>query len=225
MSKIGKIICKESNRKNKEEMKNLILGLLVLATYSCGTGKMATKDSQQVDKKYVAWYSPSQATDVYGLMFEVFPKEYPTYFPNIYGIDFNISPIAIVSLMALTPYLLIPNMDIEQTDNTVDMYKKIYGIQIALLNFEPSIICGLDINAICSLEDSKINGISFSPLLNKHNTVNGLSIAILSNNIQYCKGVQIGLFNTCTNLRGFQIGLWNKNSKRSLPIINWNFTK
>ena len=202
----------------------LVLGLLVLAAFSCETGKMATKESGETNKKYVAWYSPSQATDVYGMMFEMFPKEYPEYLPNTYGIDLNISPIGALFFMSAAPYLIIPNMSMDKTYSP-DMYKKICGLQIALLNFDPSIIYGLDINAVMSMGDSKVTGISFSTLQNNHETVNGLSLAILSNNSQYCNGVQIGLFNTCANLRGFQIGLWNKNAKRSLPFINWNFRK
>jgi hypothetical protein len=37
------------------------------------------------------------------------------------------------------------------------------------------------------------------------------------------RGVQIALFNSSMNFKGIQIGLWNKNQKRSLPFINWNF--
>lgn len=39
------------------------------------------------------------------------------------------------------------------------------------------------------------------------------------------KGVQIGLVNNAAKLRGFQIGLWNTNQKRSLPLFNWCFEK
>jgi len=204
-------------------MRKIILGLLVLVTYSCGTGKMATKESEQVNKKYVAWYSPSQVNDVYGMMFEVFPREYPKEYLNIYGVDFNICPLGALSLMSAAPYLVIPDMEMHNYENAEDVYKKIYGLQLALLNFDLSIIYGLDINAVCSLGDNKINGISFAPLQNRNRVVNGLSIAVLSNNDIRCRGVQIGLFNTCSDLKGFQIGLWNKNIKRSLPIINWNF--
>jgi hypothetical protein len=31
------------------------------------------------------------------------------------------------------------------------------------------------------------------------------------------------MFNKTLDLRGIQIGLWNKNGKRSLPLINWQF--
>jgi hypothetical protein len=37
------------------------------------------------------------------------------------------------------------------------------------------------------------------------------------------KGLQIGFVNKTIKLKGFQIGLWNKNGERSLPLINWNF--
>lgn len=37
------------------------------------------------------------------------------------------------------------------------------------------------------------------------------------------KGLQIGIRNKSDNMKGIQIGLWNVNGKRKLPIINWNF--
>lgn len=39
------------------------------------------------------------------------------------------------------------------------------------------------------------------------------------------QGVQIGLRNEAIQLHGIQIGLWNVNSKRKLPLINWDFSK
>lgn len=34
-------------------------------------------------------------------------------------------------------------------------------------------------------------------------------------------GIQIGIYNNAKFLRGIQIGLWNRNHKRSLPFFNW----
>ncbi|WP_378182901.1 LA_2272 family surface repeat-containing protein [Aquimarina sp. SS2-1] len=39
------------------------------------------------------------------------------------------------------------------------------------------------------------------------------------------EGIQIGILNNTKSLRGIQIGLWNKNERRSLPFINWQFSK
>jgi hypothetical protein len=36
-------------------------------------------------------------------------------------------------------------------------------------------------------------------------------------------GLQIGIVNKSKNLRGIQIGIWNVNQKRKLPLLNWNF--
>jgi hypothetical protein len=210
-------------------MNKLILGLLVLATCSCGTGKMVTNETKNVDKKYVVWYSPSPATDVYGLMFNFFPtrKDVEPEYPNIYGMEFNISPAGLLALMAIVPYAIIPNTDIKTHENRVqnDSYKQICGLQVGILNFEPSIIHGIDINPFLSLEDSQVNGLTISGLANQHETVNGLTVAVIGNNDAHCRGVQVGLFNTCADLRGIQIGLWNKNQRRSLPLINWSFRK
>jgi hypothetical protein len=51
----------------------------------------------------------------------------------------------------------------------------------------------------------------------------GLCISALRNQAKVGRGVQIALFNSSMNFKGIQIGLWNKNQKRSLPFINWNF--
>tara|TARA_B100001245_G_scaffold234881_1_gene221376 strand:+ start:9125 stop:9673 length:549 start_codon:yes stop_codon:yes gene_type:complete len=37
------------------------------------------------------------------------------------------------------------------------------------------------------------------------------------------RGLQFGIVNISNHLKGIQIGLWNINSKRQLPLINWNF--
>jgi hypothetical protein len=58
---------------------------------------------------------------------------------------------------------------------------------------------------------------------NSHYIVNGLTIGLLGNHDVRCNGVQIGLSNASTDLRGFQLGLWNRNQSRSLPFINWSF--
>jgi hypothetical protein len=37
------------------------------------------------------------------------------------------------------------------------------------------------------------------------------------------KGVQVALYNKSMDFRGVQLGLWNVNGRRSLPLINWQF--
>ena len=95
--------------------------------------------------------------------------------------------------------------------------------------------------SICAggmIEGRKLNGIFLNAGMCQSDAANGLivssnrimaddfkeiSIADLRNDSTYCRGIQIGLINTCKHLKGIQIGLWNVNSKRRLPFINWNF--
>lgn len=41
------------------------------------------------------------------------------------------------------------------------------------------------------------------------------------NRANHVNGIQIGVYNYAKFLKGIQIGLWNKNQSRSLPIFNW----
>ena len=174
------------------------------------------------------WYSPTkEATDVYGLMFNVFPKMTNSHSNSIYGIELNISPIGffvpfVTAIHSIDPEThQVINTDVNEINFA--KYKKIYGLQIGIANLEPSVIYGLDISLSGSFE-SKTNGATISLVMNKHDIINGLTIAAIGNHDTYCRGVQIGLINTCRDLRGFQIGIWNKNQKRALPIINWCFS-
>ncbi|MEI9809216.1 MAG: hypothetical protein WDO16_15890 [Bacteroidota bacterium] len=51
----------------------------------------------------------------------------------------------------------------------------------------------------------------------------GVAISLLRNLSVRGAGLQIGLLNICKHMKGVQIGLWNVNSKRKLPFINWSF--
>ncbi|MES2748515.1 MAG: hypothetical protein V4648_09045 [Bacteroidota bacterium] len=103
------------------------------------------------------------------------------------------------------------------------------------------------LNISCGNKFENFNGISIAPLgtladcqngvavglINANNDLNGfvvgaynqsekldgLQIGLVNQSITN-HGLQIGIFNRSYS-KGFQIGLWNKNPKRSLPIFNW----
>lgn len=66
------------------------------------------------------------------------------------------------------------------------------------------------------------NGWSTSLFFQSSGTTNGITTSLFANSTIELYGVQISLFNTSFKTKGVQIGLWNKNEKRSLPLINWN---
>jgi len=99
---------------------------------------------------------------------------------------------------------------------------------------------GLNINAAGAIGDEEISGVyigGISTNVNKLegfaftglNTIamemKGVCISGLRNQAKKARGVQIALLNSSKNFKGIQIGIWNKNQRRSLPLINWNFSK
>ncbi|MCC6701124.1 MAG: hypothetical protein IT221_06355 [Fluviicola sp.] len=70
---------------------------------------------------------------------------------------------------------------------------------------------------------TQINGVGAVCFVNFVQKVNGVQAAFLMNDCYELHGLQIGLLNRTQRLKGFQIGLWNVNSKRKLPLINWSF--
>lgn len=186
-------------------------------------------DSTGFDKKYILWASPSHATHVYGVMFNFWPRDdgyKHKKYPKIYGAEINLMPLGVFFPVMLVAHALDPETHKPPPEkiDTIDFhsFKKIHGLQIGLINMEPTVINGLDINAAGSFE-SKTNGVTISAVMNKHYIINGLTVGIIGNHDTKCNGVQVGLINSCKQLKGFQFGLWNKNQKRSLPLINWCF--
>lgn len=208
--------------------KSFILFQLLMSSYILSSQSDSINNSKikEQDKKYIMWASPSKATHVYGLMFNVWSKD-SLPFPKIYGVEFNICPLGVFAPFLISFYSLdLPhtfNLADDITD-TVDYskFKKVNGCQIGFINTEPTVINGLDINASGSFE-SVTNGITLSVATNSHYMINGFTFAVIANSDDKCRGVQMALLNNCKNLKGFQFGLWNKNQRRSLPFINWAF--
>ncbi|GGE99560.1 LA_2272 family surface repeat-containing protein [Flavobacterium limi] len=90
---------------------------------------------------------------------------------------------------------------------------------------------GLSVTALGTIAGHQ-NGLSIG-VYNANNDLRGLTIGVynqsyqlkglhlgLFNQVGINKGVQIGVLNK-SNSKGFQLGLWNINNKRSMPFLNW----
>ncbi len=104
-----------------------------------------------------------------------------------------------------------------------------------------------------TLFNGKVNGLTFSPLINTTYYTNGLKLSIINvdlyktnglqigllnfnkinngltigiyNKANTVTGVQIGLVNRTETLKGFQIGLININKSRTTILVNWRTKK
>ena len=174
-------------------------------------------------------FSPSKNTQNVNILIKYFDEidgEIKPKKVNGLGLGFNIIGIFIPSLILFNaPFIKDWGFtDFESNATLPDKMNKINGLQFSFINMEPTITNGLEISLSSNISaPSKINGLSVSPIFNIHHTSNGVAIATFANISQKCRGAQIGLINSCKDSRGIQIGFWNVNEKRKMPIINWNF--
>lgn len=185
--------------------------------------------AERSDKSKVFGISPSKKTkNVNGILLKYYDEIDNEISPkrvNGLGLGFN-------GLGIFFPFLMLVNIGSinnwdfleNNLDTSPDKINKINGLQLSIINMEPTVTNGLEISFSSNIgAPSVVNGVSISPLYNIHHTSNGFVISLIANIGQKCRGLQIALFNSCKDSQGVQIGFWNENQKRKLPFINWNF--
>lgn len=205
-------------------MKTRILLIAVLLFNSL----VYASDSIKVDslKPRLIAASPSKnVRNVNGVLFKYYDEEdqFKPKKVNGLGMGFNFLGIFLPPLMLFNlqlpgnyDYVMVPR----EKMNTIN------GLQLSLINMEPTVTNGLEINVSSNVNTYAVtNGMAVSPFFNLHYEMKGISVAPLANIGKKCRGIQIGLYNKCDDFRGIQIGGWNENGKRKLPLINWNFKK
>lgn len=93
---------------------------------------------------------------------------------------------------------------------------KMNGITITGLGLQSDALNGFSVGAYNGT--NKLNGVCIG-LFNETYSLKGTQIGFYNYSVTN-SGVQVGVFNMSKS-KGFQIGLWNINNKRSMPFINW----
>lgn len=137
-----------------------------------------------------------------------------------------------------------PDLRVANWDKT--SFIKLNGLNISTgCFFVPTSMNGLNISFANKFQD--FNGLSIAPLgtmsdrqngislglANINNDMNGFTVGVYNQSLQLDglhvgiinlaksnHGLQIGVFNRSYS-KGFQVGVWNVNSKRSMPFLNW----
>jgi len=170
-----------------------------------------------------------------------------------FGLRIEAFPLSVFYFLAPRGPLSITEEEFVKTLKKDDLTEKIYGFNLASGSFENINVTGISVTGfihyskrhngiamaglinqvesangiVAALGGNGVfrgNGIMISSVWgNGAAYFNGLQIS--AENVIGTKGsgVQIGLFNSAKNFKGLQFGLWNKNDKRSLPILNWQF--
>ncbi|WP_315821980.1 LA_2272 family surface repeat-containing protein [Paraflavitalea speifideaquila] len=198
--------------------------------YYLGTGPRLDKDTlPQKEKPRLVknwfWFAPSSATQINGLCvgLESDLDDDPLI---IKGVNLNADGtsmfIGMFSLFRLFTDLSIVNMP--DTIATGKFNNEVNGLSISLggLMGKSLRVRGLSINGVMS-EAAEMTGLHITITQNRSDSFKGVIITGVTNRAIKGRGLQIGLVNMCKDLKGIQLGLWNMNPKRSLPLINWSF--
>lgn len=185
------------------------------------------KQHPPIVKKW-AWFTPSKANIIKGVNIGIQTMHLEDEQLSIRGVNLNADMLSFFAAMMVVPRILSGNslINLEDTVNTSNIRDKVNGLSLSaggLVNLTGGMqINGFSINGgICSATNS--NGLIITGTQNFTSEFRGLVITGFRNRSIKGRGVQVGLLNVCKHLKGFQIGLWNVNSKRKLPLINWSF--
>lgn len=102
---------------------------------------------------------------------------------------------------------------------SVSLFNKINtmnGINVTGFGLQSDTLNGFSVGAYNGV--NKLNGATIG-LFNETYSLKGVQVGFYNYAVVH-SGVQIGVFNMSKS-KGFQIGLWNINHKRSMPFINW----
>lgn len=203
-----------------------LIPILLLSCLIYGADSMK---SDSLRPKFIGASPSKNVRNVNGLLFKYFDQEDHFVPKKVNGLGMGFNPLGLFFPALLIVYL--PGADRWSLNNDYAVVPEsemnmINGIQFSLINMEPTVTNGVEINVSGNINTYAITkGLAVSPILNFHHEIKGVSIAPLGNVGQKCRGLQIGLYNSCKDFRGIQIGGWNENGKRKFPFINWNFKK
>jgi hypothetical protein len=174
--------------------------------------------------KKVLWFTPSKASEIRGVNLSLQTTNFSNVPLTVRGVNLGIDILSAYATMMFM-FEAFKHNDMSKIVDTIDQSEKtvtVHGFHASIGGFGGDEFKGVAINGgICMARQGY--GFILTGFQNVVDDFRGITIATLRNRSIRGAGLQIGLLNTCKHLKGVQIGLWNVNSKRSLPFINWNF--
>ncbi len=186
---------------------------------------------KQAENRYVFWFIPSAAKNIYGIAIGLVGSEAicnKPYTKYSHGLNLQIPgqgffQTLYFNTLTFDDFFKNKSSDSLSPKDTLPKRAIHNGVLISLVGTFTDQVNGVSLSLWMSM-GKKINGVSCNMIWNLYEQINGVSIGIINHSL-VTNGLQIGLINKTKRLNGFQIGLWNKNEKRGFPLINWNFPK
>lgn len=212
-------------------MKSIYIFLLLLLFHFYGISQCdTTSNIPEAKKRYGLWFTPSFASEINGLGIGLISSYVPCNRPWTQtgnGVTVVLFGQGIFNLIGCKSYsfqnFFEYNMVEEFHRDTAFAPRNIQnGLVVSTFGTFTEITNGVSLSFLAS-QGETLNGLSINLVRNFYHQMHGVSIGMFNTQGE-AKGVQIGLVNKAAFLQGFQFGLWNRNQKRSMPIVNWCFT-
>lgn len=177
--------------------------------------------------RYVIWPTPfySGHTAIHGIAvgFWTRPLDDSSSI-RVNGISAEALPMTFLHWLVAGPdFPFMDSLDFYRGKIAGNSNMHINGIGVGLSGvYGEAVANGLVLGGFGNMID-QMNGLAIGMAGNTTYVFRGICIGGLRNRSSIGRGIQIGLFNRCTELKGFQFGLWNRNGKRALPLVNWSF--
>ncbi|MGC4104668.1 LA_2272 family surface repeat-containing protein [Ferruginibacter sp.] len=183
---------------------------------------VVAKQDTVLRKRNFAWFLPFNAHEINGLALGLQTCNINGKPVTIRGVNINGDVLSMyITMFSFFHVLDAANVNLLNNVPDTGGLATIQGLGISYGGIaDGKDLSGVFINGgVCY--SNRVSGIVITGGFNYLNRVKGLAIGGIRNNAIKCTGLQIGLINSCKYLKGLQIGLWNVNSKRKLPLINW----
>jgi hypothetical protein len=176
-------------------------------------------------KKNGGWFLPSNVDTINGLSIGLLSATFTGRSLTIRGVNVNVDLLSAFATLYGLFEIPLDNrvIDLPDSDQENDRRYHLSGVSLSAGGLIPGWrVKGVCLNGgICII--SAASGLLVTGTQNQTGEFNGVEISGLRNKSIKGRGMQVAIINVCRDFKGVQLGLWNVNSKRRLPLINWNF--
>jgi len=207
----------------RDRKRIIVIGLLLLVTGLAGAQPImdSALNNKRYKNRYLVWTTPTRSKSITGIAIGVQALNSDDKKLTINGVNADFGALGFIAIPVVALLAIIDAGNEKPIDLFDDKASTIInGISVSIGGEIFVSVHGFNIAGLAT-HAYKLNGISISGLASVSTQFRGLVIGGIYNSARSGVGIQIGLINNCKNLKGLQIGVWNKSGKRGLPFINW----
>ena len=173
----------------------------------------------------IAWVTTSNATEINGLALGVQTTNLHGDPLRVNGLNVDAGLLSAFGAMYTLFLVGYDNVLGEYSDtlDKSDIKIRVKGLSLSGGGLAGDLLVhGLSINGGILVAEEAV-GLHITGMQSMVQDFKGVVVSGLRNKSMRGRGLQVSLLNICRDFKGVQIGLWNVNAKRKLPIINWDF--